>query len=79
MKKKPHITFSFKPFFLVFSSNLLKMMTRSAKRKLQELEGSQTESKCRKSDESDPEISAQLAKARTTKLDGPHSEGTCQF
>jgi hypothetical protein len=41
---------------------LLKMMTRSAKRKLQEEEGSQTESKCRKSDESDPEISAQLAK-----------------
>ena len=36
--------------------------TRSAKRKLQGEEESQTESKCRKSDESVPEISAQLEK-----------------
>ena len=36
--------------------------TRSAKRKLQGEEESKTESKCRKSDESVPEISAQLEK-----------------
>ena len=45
--------------------------TRSEKRKLQGEEESHTESKCRKSDESDPEISAQLAKARTTKSSSP--------
>ena len=60
--KEPHPIFVSSLF--IFFSNLMKMMTRSAKRKLQEEDESQTESKCRKGvkEESNLEISAQLAK-----------------